>query len=230
MEHEASFSIDNNSWDEKNITLRKLNYKGAKSVVVNPHFFGEIQVTDKNEITNFITVGSLKPRKKNCDTIIDAVKQLHDKGVKNFKVTVVGKGDLKGIPKEIRKYFDIKGRLSFKNMYEEIEKSDFMLTSYDDTNFEHTRYITSGTSGNFQLIFGFTKPCLIIDSFAEINGFNEENSILYKKPENYAEAMEKGIKLSKEDYKKMQDALKCTVKDIYQDSLNNIKEAILARK
>ena len=178
VEHEASFAINKGTWNSRMITLRELNYLGAKSIAINPHYFGDVNITSKNKITNFITVGALKPRKKDCNMIIDAVKDLHNKGITNFKVTVVGKGHLKQLPKEIHKYFDIKGRLSFAKMYEEIEKADFMLTAYDDKNFEHQRYITTGTSGNFQLIYGFLKPCILIESFAPINKFNAENAII----------------------------------------------------
>ena len=226
VEHEASFAIDKGTWDENIITLRKLNYKNAKSVAVNPHYFGSVKLNPKNETVNFITVGTLKPRKKDCGMIINAVTDLHNKGIRNFKITVVGKGKLKHLPKEIRKYFDIKGRLPFSKMYDEIEKADFMLTAYDDECFEHQRYITTGTSGNFQLIYGFLKPCILIESFAQINNFNSENSILYKKPNDYAKAMESAITMTTQKYEKMRDCLKVAVEGIYTDSLNNLRGAL----
>lgn len=226
VEHEASFAIDKGTWNEKLVTLRELNYQGAKSVVINPHYFGEVALKPKNEVTNFITVGTLKPRKKDCGMIIDAVEKLHSKGITNFKVTIVGKGSLKHLPKEIRKYFDIKGRLPFNKMYQEIEKADFMLTAYDDKNFEHQRYITTGTSGNFQLIYGFLKPCILVESFAPINRFNEKNSILYKEPKDYADALEKAINIDSTEYAIMQSNLQKTVSEVYNDSLNNLKGAL----
>lgn len=226
VEHEACFAVNNGTWKEDLITLRELDYQNTKSVVINPHYFGEIKVTQKNEITNFITVGTLKASKKDCGIIINAVQKLHEKGITNFKVTVVGKGSLKHLPKTIRKHFDIKGRLPFNKMYEEIEKSDFMLTAYDDKNPEHQRYITTGTSGNFQLVYGFLKPCILVESFAPINKFNEENSILYKESDNYAEALEQAIKMNNKEYQKMQDCLSKTVDTIYNESLNNLKGAL----
>lgn len=226
VEHEASFAINKGTWNEKLVTLRELNYQGAKSVVINPHYFGDVKINPKNDIVNFITVGSLKPRKKDCGMIIDAVMELHNKGIHNFKITVVGKGSLKHLPKEIRKYFVIKGRLPFNKMYDEIEKADFMLTAYDDKNFEHQRYITTGTSGNFQLIYGFLKPCILVESFANINRFNKENSILYKEPKDYAKALEEAIKMNSSEYKTMQDNLQKTVEEVYNDSLNNLRGAL----
>lgn len=226
VEHEASFAIDKGNWDEKIVTLRKLDYKGKNSVVINPHYFGDIKINPKNGTTNFITIGTLKPRKKDCGMILDAVAKLHNKGIENFKVTIVGKGTLKHIPKEIRKYFDIKGRLPFNKMYDEIEKADFILTAYDDKCFEHQRYITTGTSGNFQLIYGFLKPCILIESFAEINKFNKLNSILYKEPQDYAEALEQAINMNQDEYIAMQNNLQKAVLEVYKESLSNLKGAL----
>lgn len=227
VEHEIKPSVDEGTWNNKLITLRKMNYKNADSVVVNPHYFGEIKQTKKNEdFTNFITIGALRAKRKNSNIIIDAVEKLHNKGIENFKVTIVGKGTLKDLPSHLRKYFDIKGHLGFKKMYEEIEKSDFILTAYDDKNVSHQRYNTTGTSGTFQLVYGFLKPCIIVESFAQINDFTLDNSIFYKNIEDYKNALEKAIKLSSSDYKKMQDNLKQTVDKIYKNSLNNLKELI----
>ncbi len=227
VEHESSFALDNNSWDENLITLRQLNYKNAKSIVVNPHYFGEARITGKNpDIVNFITIGAIRPNKKNSQMIIDAAKTLNDKGYKNFRITVVGKGNLSNIPPEIKKYFDIKGRLPFKKMYEEIEKADFMITSYDPNDPEHIRYNTSGTSGNFQLVYGFIKPCIIAQSFAPINGFDSSNSIFYTTKDDYYKAFESAINLSIEDYKKMQDNLRIYQQKFYQESLENLKGLI----
>ena len=225
--HEAKPAVDNGSWNEKLITLRELDYKGAKSVVINPHYFGELNnKEERNDIVNFITVGALRAKRNNANMIVDAVKKLHEDGITNFKVTVVGKGHIKDLPKDLQKYFEIKGRLDFKDMYGEIEKADFMLTSYDDKNEKHRRYITTGTSGTFQLVFGFNKPCIIIRSFAEINGYDEGNAILYESPETYSEAMKKAIRMSGADYRKMKENLKQSSKKLYNKSLDNFKELI----
>lgn len=227
VEHEVCHSVDNGTFWDKLITLRKIDYKGANSVVVNPHYFGDIKITTKNEgITNFITVGAIKEGKKNSDLIIQSVKKLHESGITNFKVTVVGKGSLKHIPSEIQKYFDIKGRLDFSDMYKELEKADFFLTAYEKDKPGHIRYITSGTSGNFQLVYGFGKPCIIVKEFGPINGFNEKNSILYNEDEDFADAMKKGILLSQEDYSNMQNDLLAYAQSLYNESLNNLRSLI----
>lgn len=227
VEHEASFALDKNSWDENLITLRKLNYKNGKSIVINPHYFGDIKITDKNkDITNFITIGAIKPNKKNSKMIIDSFYEVYKRGYQNFKVTVVGKGSLKHLPKELHKFFDIKGRLPFDKMYDEIEKADFMLTSYNEDDPEHIRYNTSGTSGNFQLMYGFLKPAIITQGFAPINGLNKENAILYDKEENYPDAIEKAINMDNQSYKTMQNKLKDYEIELYKTSLENLKKIV----
>ena len=226
VEHEIMGSADFGTWDEKIITLRKMDYKGVKSVVVNPHYFGEIKVLPKNEVTNFVTIGALRGKRKNTSIIVDAVEELVNKGIANFKVTVIGKGKINDLPKSLHKYIDIKGRLPFYKMYEELEKADFILSAYDEDNPAHKRYITTGTSGNFQLVYGFLKPCVIMSSFAEINDFTNENSILYENKTEYADAMQRAIQMSKNDYEIMQNNLRETVKIIYENSKNNLKERI----
>lgn len=227
VSHDCKNAVDAGSWKESLITLRKLNYKDAKSVVVNPHYFGEIKITPKNEeITNFITIGAIQGKRNNNELIINAARELHEKGIHNFKITVVGKGHVKKLPKELQKYFDIKGRLPFDKMYDEIEKADFILTSYSKGNEAHKRYNTTGTSGTFQLVYGFVKPCIILEEFAPLNGFNSENSITYTEDKEYSSALEKGIKMSCEEYSVMQNNLKEYKETLYSDSLNNLKELI----
>ena len=66
----------------------------------------------------------------------------------------------------------------------------------------------------------------IIESFAKINRFDNNNSIIYKEQKDYSQALEKAINLSQEEYTLMQNNLKETVEKFYNDSLNNLKGAI----
>ena len=227
VEHEVSNSINAGTWREDFITLRKINYKNAGSVVVNPHYFGDVRITPKNkDITNFVTIGAIRNKRKDNNMIVDSAYALIKKGFKNFKITVIGKGHIKDLPKELHPYFHIKGRLSFDKMYKEIENADFVLTAYDENNPSHIRYNTSGTSGSFQLVYGFLKPCIITEAFAKINGFNNENAILYKNKDNYTDAFERAINLSTIEYASMQQNLKIYVDTLYNESLLNLKNLI----
>ena len=225
--HDAKPSIDAGTFKKDLIFLRDLDYKNKQGVVVNPHYFGDVKILGKNkDITNFVMVGALRAHKQNSSLIIDTVKKLYDKGYKNFKVTVIGKGSLDGVPKEIRPFFDIKGRLPFSKMYDELEKSDFMLTAYDKDGDRHSFYRTSGTSGNFQLVYGFGKPCLIIKPFAKINGFDKKNSIIYDTNGDYVKAMEKCIKMTSKEYNILQKNLLSYSDKLYKRSLRNLKNRI----
>jgi hypothetical protein len=221
VEHEIQHAVST----ENIITLREMDYEGKKTVVVNPHYFGETRHCEGPQATrqsNFITIGAIRAGKKNTNIIIDAVKTLHERGVQNFKVTVVGKGNLKCLPRELRKYFDIKGHLGFEQMYAELEKADFLLTAYEPDNPAHIRYVTSGTSGAFQLVYGFVKPCVITRSFAPINGFDDGNAILYD--DDYADAMMRAINVS--DYDTMQGNLKKYADWLYNESRENLRRLI----
>lgn len=230
VEHDVKGRYDHNALGENMISLRKVDYLDAKTVPVNPHYFGRVNITPKNDITNFVTVGELKAGKKNTEVFVKAAQKLVQNGITNFKITVIGKGKMEDLPKEILPYFDIKGRLSFDKMFEEIEKGDFLITAYDDNNPEHVFYCTVGTSGNFQLVYGFEKPIIIKESFAPINGFTDKNSILYKDDDDFYNAMIKGIEMSKETYKSLQDDLKVFSDNFYKTSLENFKNLIIKQK
>lgn len=126
------------------------------------------------------------------------------------------------LPKPIRKYFDIRGRVPFPDMYKAIEDADFFLPLFDPENKEHDRYLTQGTSGSFQLIYGFLKPCLIQKKFAEAYNFNVNNSIVYEKNVNLYDSMVTAINMTQVEYKAMQDSLSLLVKSIEKESKENL--------
>ena len=225
VSHDIKKMVDAGFLSKNLITLREMDYKGAKTTVVNPHYFGKTKITTKNtECVNFIAIGAIRSSRKNANLFVDAAIELLKRGITNFKITVVGKGHISDIPKNVRPYFDIKGHLDFKDMYDEIEKADFLLTSYELP--KHIRYNTTGTSGNFQLVYGFLKPIVIKEAFAKINGFTDQNSILYKEDTDFVDAMISGINMSSSDYEIMQENLRTYQQNLYQTSLQNLKELI----
>jgi hypothetical protein len=224
VEHDAKTTVDNGSITPQIITLRKIHYKNAATTVVNPHYFGNVRVKPKNpDFVNFITIGAMRGKRRNTRLMIDAARTLCDSGITNFKITIVGRGSLWGIPRDISEHFDIKGRLDFSGLYEELEKSDFLLTLLDPENPLHERYITTGTSGSFQLIYGFQKPCLIAEKFAPANGFNKSNSIVYAKNSDLALAMIDAVNMTLGEYDSMQKALKKCADAVYAESLENMR-------
>ena len=214
------------SIDAKTITLRRVEHNGIKTVVVNPHYFGEIPERAKNATVNFISVGAISAKRRNAALLIDATRKLYKTGARDFRITVLGKGTLRGLPKELHPFFRVTGRLDFRDMYKEIQQADFFLPLLDPCNPEHDRYITTGTSGSFQLIYGFLKPPVIASHFAPINGFDGGNSVIYESNAELASAMEKAILMTAEDYSEMQKNLKRYTKSLYRESLENLQRLI----
>ena len=217
---------DAKSIDVKTITLRRVEYNGVKTVVINPHYFGVIQPKDKNKTVNIISVGALNAKRRNVALLVDAARKLYLTDVRDFRITVIGKGALCGLPEELRPFFRITGRLEFRYMYKEIQQADFFLPLLDPCNPEHDRYITTGTSGSFQLIYGFLKPPVIASRFATINGFDGGNSILYENNSDLASAMKKAILMTSDDYSEMRENLKLYTKNLYRESLENLRRLI----
>lgn len=190
-------------------------------VYANPHYFGKIPRVNKNEITNFVVVGNLKSKCRNYNQLFEAVEKLAEKSL-NFRITVFGRYSDLEIPEKIAKYLDFKGRLTYEQMYREIQNSDFILMLLDPTYEEHLRYKTSRVTGNAQLSYGFKKPPIINREFSDFYHFNSENSIIEENGDLLT-AMEKAINCSQEEYGKMQDNLEAVSNDIFKKSLNNLR-------
>ena len=218
--------------DETTITLRRVDYNGRQTVVVNPHYFGNIPLRPKNEVVNFITVGALRDKRRNLAPLVDAVQKLRSAGWRNFKITIVGKGGHEGegglgdLNEDLQHSFNVCGRVDFRKMYEEIQKADFFMPLLDENNPDHERYITTGTSGSFQLIYGFLKPPLIARKFAPINGFDSRNCIIHENSSELAAAMEQALRMKSEDYDMMRKELGKYAHGIYRESLGNLRNLI----
>lgn len=225
VEHELALCKDFN--EEEYLRRNRLIVLGNfdKGVMVNPHYFGKLSLKPKNRKTNFIVVGGLSARRKNHEQLFEAVAALIKKGATDFKVTVVGRGALPKLPKEIKKYIDFKGRLNFPHMYQEMENADFFLPLLDGINPDHERYITTGVTGSAQLIYGFLTPPLIERKFASFYGFNNKNSCIYDTGD-LAFAMRTAMMMTPEEYEIMRVALKELADDVYRQSLENLKKIL----
>lgn len=227
VEHDIKPTADNHSLTENIITLRASYYRDAKTTVVNPHYFGRVNITPKNTgITRFITIGAMRSKRRNTQLLTEAVRTLHESGCTNFVITVIGRGSLRSVPTHLRSYFDIKGRVDFTTLYAEMEQADFFLPLLDPDNPAHDRYITTGTSGSFQLIFGFGKPCLLAEKFAARNGFDSQNSLVYPHNAALADTMRKAIDMTQDGYSIVQTHLVRDADTLYQQSLANLRQLI----
>ena len=199
------------------------NSYSSRFYVVNPHYFGKVKITPKNkDITKFIVVGGISSWRKNYDLLIASVRRLA-KLTDKFKVIVVGAGQKLQIDEDVAKYFDIRGRLPYREMFAAMEEADFFLCLLDPENPDHDRYVSMGTSGSFQLIYGFAKLCLIQSKFAAAYEFNHTNSLVYENNADLVPLMQQAIEMDGAVYARLQSELKNKAKNIRERSLRNLK-------
>lgn len=243
VEHDVRGPADRGALTPDIITLRRVHYRDAVTTVVNPHFFGRTESVPGSEAAagtaaggaprdagryavRFITIGALRGRRRNAGLLIEALRGLHESGARDFKVTVIGRGSLRGVPPALRPHLEVLGRVDFRMLYAQMERADFFLPLLDPVNPAHDRYLTTGTSGSFQLIYGFRKPCLIARKFAQLNGFDEGNALLYEDNAGLTGAMGQALQMSAARYKELQGALGAMADALYAQSRENLRRLI----
>lgn len=226
VEHDIRNGADLGTISSDIITLRQVNYRNTITTPINPHYFGEIQEHCKSEQTVFAAVGALRGKRRNAELMIGAVEELHKKGISNFCILIIGKSDKEFIPRHLREYFIRLGRLSFAQLYQRVQCCDFLLPLLDPERPSHRRYITTGTSGTFQLGLGFKKPLIIEKTFAQINRLNTSNSVIYHGNNNFHVAMQEAISMTPKNYEIMRSAVEETARQVYSESLENLKSLL----
>lgn len=218
--------VDFNASNSESVFLADFSQlTGKKHKCINSHFYKEIKKHTKNNITKFIAVGNIEAHRKNHQSLINAVLQLASEGITDFKITIISRKGNLNLPSDIKKFFTFKENLSYPKMYNELENADFILTLFDTENPEHEKYITTKASGSYQLSYGFNIPVLIPHKFqTAINGFNNLNSIGYKNNNDLVNAMKLCINMKENNYKDYKTNLAKLEKEIYNSSLNNLKE------
>ena len=228
VEHDIKAPVDKEFIRDDIITIFKPNYKNIITNVVNPHYFGNIKITPKNKgITKFVAVGEINSYRKNYFQLIEAIEKLYKNKYSNFKFYFIGNNSENiNIKPELNQLIIMTGRLNFEDMYNKIEEADYILPSLDPDNDEHNRYITTGTSGSFQLIYGFIKPCIIHKKFADYYNLNDKNAIVYNNNQDLYDKLIYSINIDSNKYKSLQQNLQKLSKSIYNQSINNLKNLI----
>lgn len=198
------------------ITLGKFD----RGVYVNPHLFGDVKISPKNTTTTFIVVGNIEAKRKNFGMLTSALTELAERGA-DFKVIIVGRGQIENIPAAARRHVEITGRLDFPRLFEKLESADFFLTLLDPDNPAHDRYLTAGVTGSAQMIYGFGKVPLINQKFAAFYRFDDSNAIVYNG--TLGDAMVRAVGMSAAEYSEMQQNLKDTATTIADESMKNLK-------
>ncbi len=186
-------------------------------------YLGDTVNYPKHEIINFITVGRLKEDVKDYQELVNAVRQLVSKNIKNFYVTIVGQGEpYFKIDESLKQYFKFRGELSYPQLIRELEDSDYILFLLHSHIKEHQRYKDKCVTGSTALMYGALKPALLEEDFAESYDLSDENAVLYQKGA-LSEAMEKAVLLSSDEYTRMVNKLKILRNEKIDQSVKNLE-------
>jgi len=218
---QAKFLYDE-LFEKNRVFSIKPNVKNIPNFAVCTYFGDNIKPHKKNEITTFICGGGAwKSKLRNFDLLLASAKTLTKKH--QFKLLFIGISE-QNLPQgfeEIKDYIQIVGRTGYTDFYDKVESGDFILWNIDNTCEDYNKYLYHGTSGNYGLSLGFHKISIIEQKLAETHNFNEENALLYT--DNLVEVMEKAIKMSNSDYKKMSEKLVELKNGLENMSLKNMK-------
>ena len=191
---------------------------------VNPHYFGNICKRKKNKITRFFITSTIN---RNYEYLISAAEMIKDENL-DFQVIVVGKWKtftVKNISEKIKDNFTFKYNISYYELYNEVNNSDFIIINLDPNNKNDNTFKTNRVTGSAQLVYGFLKPAIINTKFAPIYYFNQENSFIYENS-NFTDTIRNAINMKNEQYKKMKENLSKSVDNIYKISLRNVNISI----
>ena len=193
---------------------------------VNPHYFGNIKLRDKNKVTRFFIVST---GNRNYERLISASDTLKNENYQ-FQVVVTGRNKAlneQKIPNNIKEKFLINLNLSYENLLKIIETIDFVVITLDRKNPGDNTYNNGRSTGSAQIAYGFLKPCIINTDFAKTYRMNNENSLIFNdSKDSFYFAMRDAIMMTNEEYKKMQYNLNKTADEIYEISKNNVKTTI----
>ena len=198
---------------------------------INPHYFKDVEIKTKDtNFTKFIVVGHIQNFRKDINSIIDAVEKLDEKGVNNFKVVFIGSGNPEIKNKNILKYFEVKGGLSYEEMYNEIEQADYILPLLNPHNEVHCRYIKNCGSGSFQHVYAFSKPCVTAKKFADTYFLDYNSSVIHEDANDFTDALLKAIQIKSEEYAELCTSLRALSENLKEKSKQNLKEMLACNK
>jgi hypothetical protein len=203
--------------DNRVVTLGRF----AKGTLVNPHVFGKVALTAKKMPVRFLLACATERSREGLNliqTLLEVVKR-----EPAIEMVIVGLNTF-CVPDVLRSQVVFKGRLSFAELFDEIEQASFILALLNPENPEHERYLTTGVSGAIQLSYGFRKPLLIQRRFADHYGFTSSTAVIYE--QDLRDAMLAAVKMPLADYTAMQVELGRTAAALYEESLSNLRQMI----
>ena len=191
---------------------------------VNPHFFGNLKLKNKNRITKFFITSTIN---RNYKLLLSAVEKIKNENLK-FHINVVGKWMTfteNSISENLKDLFSFNFNISYSQLYKEVYESDYIIINLDPNNKKNEEFKANRTTGSVQLAYGFSKPVLINKDFASIYNFNNNNSFIYENT-NFTQTMKDAIIKNKKYYKEMQKNMRILSREIYMKSLINVKKSL----
>lgn len=211
-------------FDKRLFVLNEFPLAAGKAKLLCPVYFGPVKTHSKNSLTKFVTIGRLSPNTRNCSQLLNAVEKLLAENITDFEVAIIGSGDL-NIPPHLASHIKKLGRLSFPDMYARCQESDFLLALLDSENPAQKLYLEGITTGSKQLSLGMNLPLLIDKAFADVYGFNDEDSVLYQNDGLY-QAMKQAVRMDEKTYARMCKNLSEHARKVYDKSLQNLCQSV----
>ncbi len=196
-----------------------------KGLYINPHYFGEISEHTKNKKTRFFITSTAG---RNYDKLIESAQNLKNSGL-DFEILVVGRSDTlskEKIPENLLNHFIFKRGIPYNEMYEEVQNCDYIMMLLEPENDYDNVFRTQRVTGTSQLSYGFVKPTVIHEDFADFYKFNSKNAFVYGKNKSLTQIMSEAIKMNLYEYSKKSDEVISLANEIYEISLNNVKKAL----
>ncbi len=207
-------------------TLLEHSYNEGRTKMINPHYFGKtfeppIKIDD---VTTILLVGSSSYTPYSLDLLFNSLRDLKKLNI-HIKVLITAT-DIT-IPKDLNGQLIVKGHLGFKDYYQIVQASKYLLTIFDldSKNIEQIKYREGTSSGTVQLSLGFKKPVIMNEKFAKTYGFNNKNAITYQGA-GLTECLIEAVKINKKSYNDKIDNLSKMANNIEKTSLKNLSEAI----
>ena len=195
----------------------------SKGKQVNPHYFGNIKIRELNSKTRFFMTSTAH---RSYYYLIETVMKLYENNF-SFEIIITGRSKRflkQKIPECLHKIFKFKSKVSFLELYRDIESSDFIIIPLNPKSKNDNLYKTTKVTGSMQLVLGFLKPALINKKFSDFYNLNNKN-IIYNN-HNLYDVMKKAINMNNKEYKILQSNLYKLENKIYNASIDNIIKTI----
>ena len=151
--------------------------KFPKFLQVNPHYFGNIKLKDKNNKTRFFVTSS---HGRNYTDLVKYSEKLINENY-NFEIIITGRSkyfNSDSLPKNLKNIFKFRYNVGYLELYLAIDSSDFIVIPLNDNSKYDNSFKTIKVSGSIQMVYGFLKPAIINQEFAQFYNLDKKNKII----------------------------------------------------